>query len=49
MKTNNMFDKMDRETEINQDTVNKETGASTENIKAGFYKRIVYRYNIPLL
>ncbi len=45
MKTNNMFDKMDRETEINQDTVNKETGASTENIKAGFYKRIESQKN----
>ena len=40
MKRNNIFDEMERETEIDMETVYKKTGASTENIRSGFNKRL---------
>ena len=36
MKTNNIFDRMDKETEVNEQTVIEETGVSTDKVKELF-------------
>ena len=42
MKTNNIFDKMTNENEINEQTVTVETGVSTERVKELFGEMVMY-------